>query len=173
MAMTSARRIPRELGSKLDSVRRRKIVLGLTGAALAGLAFSIALLLAAMLADWGLGLFSHPARWALSTTTWVLALGATAGLLVLTARRRPRLSQVARDVDDTVPELEERWTTLAELSASRDPDAMRGADALVDQLSREAVTLEHLVQPREVVPPSAVAPRGWLLAACVAALLLA
>jgi hypothetical protein len=57
---------------------------------------------------------------------------------------------VAREVDRAVPGLEERWSTVAELSSSNDPAEMLGAESMAHQVRREAVGLEHLVQPEHV-----------------------
>ncbi|MBI4578134.1 MAG: hypothetical protein HY718_00435, partial [Planctomycetes bacterium] len=139
--------LPPVVESTLRSVQRRLVLFTIIeGLILAGATLLAAMLLAMLIDD-----LACPTR-----VAWRLALTATslaAALLVLGRQvwllvvGWPRLSRVAMDVERSVPDLQERWSTLTELAESRDPPSVRGAGAFIRRLAAEAVGLSYWVQP--------------------------
>ncbi len=165
--------VPAQVQNKLRDVRRRETRLKFLSGATSALAAFLAVMMAAMLVDWLFTLFSTPLR----TILTLIAL-ATGALLLLVWGLRPLISRfhatdVARDVDEAIPQLEERWSTVTELSETLDPPEIRGADAMIRQVTLEAAALEHQVTPEAVATTEKVQKSLYVLGGISAALLLA
>jgi hypothetical protein len=165
--------MPPVVEATLRTVRRRLIAFACAEVIATGVLVLLAGVLSGMLAD-GLG---SPARIGWRVTLTGLALGTTVGVLiwgiVLLIRRWPRQSQVAAQIEQAVPDLEERWSTIVELTESHDPPAVRGAAAFFRRVASEAVGLSYWVQPSRF-PVRTRIPRlcfatGGLLALLIAA----
>ncbi len=143
--------VPSSLQSTVRAVRRRELGVALVRAVLWGAGALLAAMLLAMCLDGLLTLFS-PA-WRAGLTYAALAASALAALagLVRVGLLRWRMAQVALEIDLAVPQLEERWSTVTELAASRDAPAFRGDPALLQRVSQEADRLRGLVHPNRVV----------------------
>ncbi|KKK61192.1 hypothetical protein LCGC14_3016780, partial [marine sediment metagenome] len=164
-------RVPPAVDAKLRRVRRR----GRTMGALRGLAMTAVVLLAAMmlamLVDWMVVLFSP--SWRKLLTLTALGAGAAAALLGLAPVlfRRRSLEAVALEVDRAVPQLEERWATVAEVAKDNGPPSMRGAPELIRKVADEAEGMSDLVRAGQVVPVRRI--RSWLVGVGVAGAVLA
>ncbi|KAA5539023.1 hypothetical protein FYK55_25680 [Roseiconus nitratireducens] len=106
----------------------------------------------------------------------------TAGTLAATAasvfafgyrpiRSALRWNDAANAVDGEIPQLEERWSTVASLSSRQLSDQTPTQRAMAAQVISEAVAMEQIVQPSRVAPP--VSPKPAVAAAAASALLLA
>lgn len=156
--------VPQGVTRKLHAVRgRRRWLTLVSGAALAG-AVCAGLLLAAMLLDWLVTPFDSRLRVVLTTIVLVAGAAAWLGWSLRPLLSRSPLPEIAGLVDAAVPQLEERWTTIADLSRTSDPAAMRGSDAMIGQVAREAERLEELVEPQRIV--SGRGTRPYLFALC-------
>ena len=165
--------VPTVIESKLRRVRRRHRFAHALAGVLATAAALLAAMMFAMIVDWVLILF-NPA-WCVAVTGTALVV--TAVVFVLTfvrpLMRRLRLEAVALTVDQAVPALEERWSTVAEMAACNDPPSMRGADSLARKVTDEAVGMSDQVQVAEIAPlkgakTPAVALAGALLVLALA-----
>jgi len=163
---------PAAIEQKLRHIRRRQCTLAVVRALLLTAAVLLAAMLLAMLADWSLTLFSTAARTALTAAAIVAALVTLlwTGVFPLAASRG--LRQAASKVDQALPHLEQRWTTVASFAEmGRRPRAAIPA-AMLQQVTSEAVALARLVEPARVAAPApARRAAAWL--ACAAAAVVA
>lgn len=165
--------VPSAVHNKLLQVRRRDARLRFLAGTMSALAAFLLVMMTAMLIDWTFTLFSTSTRVVLTTTSLIAG-----GMLLLAWGLRPlltrhRLADVALDVDEAVPGLEERWSTVAEMSATNDPPEKRGAAAMIAQVTREAEAMEDLVTPEAVATTERVRGKLYVLSGVCAALLLA
>lgn len=165
----SRQKLPPNVADKLRSIRRRARVLAfLEGLARTG-AVLIGAMLVAMLVDLAVGWLDPLARY----TVTAIALGGVAFLgglwCMLPLIRRRTIVSTARDVEQTVPQLEERWSTVTELAQNNDPAEVRGSEAMINKVGSEAELASASINPRSVISagPLFHASR-WLLGAVAA-----
>ena len=118
------------------------------------IARSVAVLLTAVLA-------AISVDWLFATQSGLLRVLLTgsalaAGLVVLgrgaaESFRRGKRNHLAREVDGAVPRLQERWSTVTELSSNQ--FEVGAHPAMVRQVSNEAVQWEPRIEPSDVVSP--------------------
>src|SRR5687767_636158 len=158
--------LPGVIAAKLRAIRRRAVTLTL----LQGLVLTGSVLIAAMLValavDWTVGWFSPAGRY----TFTALALVATGAAFIFWCLRplaRTRtIVATARDVDASLPQLEERWSTVTELSQSKDAPEVRGSEAMIHKVASEAELANASITPRTVVSARPVLQAArWLAAA--------
>lgn len=165
--------VPAPVRQKLRDVRGRNTKLRFLAGAMTALAGFLAVMMGAMLIDWLFTLFSTSMR----TLLTVISLSA-GGVFILAWGLRPllaryQLGDVAREVDEAIPELEERWSTVAEYSENDDPLEMRGAEAMIQKVAREAADLDHVVSADAVAKTDSVRHGAYILGGISAVLLLA
>ncbi|WP_339886625.1 hypothetical protein [Rhodopirellula europaea] len=157
-------RIPSAIESKLRRIRLRHATLIIVSA----FAFSIGVLLLlmtpSMLIDWMFPFASPLLRITLTGITVVATFATAAYWLIGPLRRSWQWLRAANAVDDNVPELEERWSTVASLSTQDRSTMSTTQRAMANQVTSEAVAMERMVQPRRIAPPIKLRP-GMLLAA--------
>lgn len=164
--------LPTTMEDKLRAIRRRLVVLAVARAFAFGAAVLIGAMVIAMALDWWLTLFSTTVRVALTSASTILGVGA---LLVTGAKpliEALGFARAAADADGEVPQLEERWTTVASFSVSDHQPTSATARAMLQQVTSEAVTLGRLVRPAQVAKPAALKP-GMIALAGSGVLLLA
>lgn len=130
--------------------RRRRMIDGATLGLSAG-AFLIALIGAAVLIDWRFAWTSPALRWLPPLIAIIVGVVA----LTLLARRiksQKPLRDEAREIDRTIPALEERWSTVTELSASKRDPVLKGSPELIAKVVTEASAFEPRVNPEAIVP---------------------
>ncbi|MBL8848753.1 MAG: hypothetical protein JNG89_03680, partial [Planctomycetaceae bacterium] len=136
--------VPQAVSRKLNAVSgRRRWVSILAGTSLAT-ALCCGLLLAAMLLDWLTTPFDSAPRIALTATVLLAGVAGWIYWVLRPALERLSIPLTAGLVDSAVPELEERWTTIADLSQTSDPPEMRGSSAMIGQVAHEAEAMQHL-----------------------------
>ena len=160
--------LPSTVEAKLRTIRLRHVAVAGLRAAAAAAAVLGGLMLVFMAVDW-----SDPFAdsW-IRVTGLVLTLAAAAatgiGLAVGPVRRALRVASAARAADRGVPQLEERWATVASLAEPKGHYEPYGSfqtridRAMADQVRREAAAMEKVVRPGQV--PAADSPRRALLA---------
>src|SRR5678815_675580 len=165
--------LPPSVAQKLRRIRRRARVLALLeGLARTG-AVLIGTMLVAMLIDLAVGWLDPRARYTVTS----LALGSVAVLCLLWCAlplvRRRNIVSTARDVDQVVPQLEERWSTVTELAQNDDAPEVRGSQAMIDKVGLEAELASATVTPESVISarPLFIASR-WFLGSAAALVLL-
>ena len=107
--------VPAAILRKLRLVRKRKMLVQVACALVASAAVLLAAMGVAMLIDWLATLYDS--RWRLVLTTAAISAAActVVGWSFVAWRRANRLDRVAAEVDQQVPKLEERWTTMTRL----------------------------------------------------------
>ena len=143
--------LPNSVAQKLRAIRHRAIALTL----LEGLSFTAAALLGAMLTamaiDWAAGWFDTRVRY----TFTILAFGVTAAAFVWWCLRplahKRTIISTARDVDAMIPQLQERWSTVAELAQSKDAPEVRGSAAMIHKVASEAELANTSISPKTIV----------------------
>lgn len=168
--MDSNRGLPQDVASKLRRIRRRAIITTLFRGLLLSLALVFGAVLAALMLDWLIG-WIHPASRYLSTTL-AAAMAAIAFIIwcVRPLLRRQELVSTARQVDDSMPELEERWSTVTELAHNQDTPEIRGSDALIRQVASESQSVSTTVSPAAIVPATPILRASRWFAAAAGAL---
>lgn len=165
--------VPASVAAKLASIRRRRLALLLGEGLLRAAAVLCGAMLAAMLIDYAAGWFDPRVRYLATGVALALGAGALIRGWFRPLSHRPTLVGTAREVDEALPQLEERWSTVTELSQSQDPAVVRGSEALIREVGAEAATAGAAIEPRRVVPAAALWRAGrWLLASAGATALL-
>ncbi|WP_443217458.1 hypothetical protein [Rhodopirellula sp. P2] len=128
----------------------------------AALALAIGVLLLlmvpSMLIDWMFPFASPVLRIALTSLTVVATFATAAYGLIGPLQRSLQWLRAANAVDHNVPELEERWSTVASLS-SQDPSSMTATQrAMATQVTSEAIAMERMVRPSHISPPIKLRP---------------
>ncbi len=141
--------VPAPVLRKLHQVRQRKLLVQVVSALVAAAAVFLTAMSVAMLVDWLAELYDSPLRILLTTSAVVAALVTTAGWLLFAWRRMLRLDRVATDIDQQIPQLEERWTTMTRLGAdAANPSVVH--PAMLRRLSSEALRWEPQIDPTHV-----------------------
>ncbi|MCA9084359.1 MAG: hypothetical protein KDA81_09905, partial [Planctomycetaceae bacterium] len=148
--------LPSAIEAKLRSIRWRQIMLALVRAVVASATVLCAAMLVAMIIDWWFVLFSTTIRTILTTVSLTAA-----GVTLLVVGRSPllkalRIRAVAEAADRTVPQLEERWLTVASFANTADRQLPAVTAAMLRQVTHEASAMERLVKPAQVASPASV-----------------
>jgi len=142
--------LPAAMADKLDVVRRRTLKVRIGTAIVAAVGVLLAAMAVAMLVDWLATIYEFRWRALLTYSAWTAA-GATLLVWAVAAwRHTRRLDAMAAKVDREVPGTEERWSTIATLSANG-----RSAEvhpAMLNQVSTEAQRWTPQIEVDRVVP---------------------
>ncbi len=142
---------PAVMRDRLSAVRTRRTVFALVRALAIGLTVLLVAMLVSMLIDWGVTLFDVRYRVLLTTSTLLLGLVALLWTGWGPIRRALGWTTAAEQVDQRVPQMEERWLTVASLAATgRDPKDP-ATQAMLARVTSEAVAMSRLVRPERVV----------------------
>ncbi|MEM8946128.1 MAG: hypothetical protein AAGD11_13220 [Planctomycetota bacterium] len=148
--------IPDAMAQKLELVRRRTLKVRIGTAIVAGVGVLLAAMGVAMLVDWLATLYDFRWRAALTYTAWITALVTLTAWAYAAWRHTRTVETMAAKVDEEMPELEERWSTIAEVTASgknRKPSAGQVVHpAMFQQVSEEALRWTPRVEPDRVIP---------------------
>ena len=154
----SHHQFPSAIKSKLQAVRWRHAAISLTFAIVFALAAWLVLMFAAMAIDWIYPFASTWLRIVLTGSTVTASLGVACWLGVGPVRHALQWARAATAVDSDIPELEERWSTVASLSA-RDAAKFSPLErAMAAQVTSEAVAMQRIVHPHRVDPPVSLRP---------------
>ncbi|HMJ66288.1 MAG TPA: DUF4175 family protein, partial [Candidatus Binatia bacterium] len=166
--------LPKSVAQKLRAIRRRAITLTLLEGLFLTVAAFLGAMLIAMLTDWLVGWFDPLPRHIM--TGFAIGVGVVAfGYWCLRPLFRKRtIVSTAREVDATLPQLEERWSTVTELSQNQDAPEVRGSEAMIHKVASEAELANTGITPKTVVSaqPAFRASRWLIGAGAVLALLL-
>lgn len=151
MSKTLQATFPSVIRDQLRAVRTRQMVFASVRALAIALTVLVTLMLTAMLIDWAVTLFDTRIRVAMTVTT----LLASVVTLVLGAwgpiRQALGWTTAARQVDQRVPQMEERWRTVASLAEAGRETKDITSRAMLARVTQEAVAMSSLVQPQRVV----------------------
>ena len=142
---------PSVMREKLRSVRWRQAGLSAARAVAIGATVLLAAMILSMIIDWAVTLFDTRVRILLTISTLLLG---TAMLLITGVR--PIIAafgwtRAAGSVDERIPVLQERWRTVASFAESRHQPTNAMAKAMLQQVTSEAVAMNTLVKPGQVV----------------------
>ena len=166
-------RIPTPVEDKLREVRGARDKARLAQAILLGFLALFLSMFAAMLVDWTFTLFSPFWRSMLTLTALAVSGSTLLAALVVGLGRNRRLEQVAAEVDHSLPQIEERWSTVAELAAAPLEQQRQIHKGMLDRLTREATKLEPEVSADDVVSLKGVMTTVFGLCALIGLLLIA
>ena len=142
---------PAVMRDRLSAVRTRRTAFALVRALAIALTALLVAMLVSMLIDWGVTLFDIRYRVLLTTSTLVMGLVALLWTGWGPVRRALGWTTAAEQVDQRVPQLEERWLTVASLAETgrdlKDP----ATQAMLARVTSEAVAMSRLVRPEQVV----------------------
>lgn len=160
--------LPAAMNDKLRAIRRRMVLVAIARAVASCAAVLMVAMVLAMAVDWWLTLFSTTVRLALSAASVALAAAALVLAGFVPLRDALRFARAASEADGEVPQLEERWTTVASFAASGTQPDSPTARAMLQQVTSEAVALGRLVKPAQVARPVALKqPLVALLASAI------
>ncbi|MDA0812937.1 MAG: hypothetical protein O3C21_11195, partial [Verrucomicrobia bacterium] len=161
-APTHLNAMPESVQSKLAAVRRRERGISIfSGLIKAGIGLLVLVVLA-MMVDARFIIFSPAVRWAIAIGTLVLVLAGCCFWLIRPLLQRRQLEAVARTVDSAVPQLEERWSTVASIGSRADALGA-GSPSLVRQVMMEAEGYVPQVEAKQVVSRQSVRLPGIIL----------
>lgn len=147
---SSNRLVPDVVSNKISRVISRARGLRLLSGACVAFASALVVLLVAIAVDWAFVLFDPAIR----TQITMAALGAMAALalacLGIAVFKGLTTIDAAKTIDQQVPELMERWTSINEFSTSSDPQEMRGSETFINKVAEEAAGMENIVQPNSI-----------------------
>ncbi len=162
---------PSVMREKLRSIRWRQAGLSAARAFAFALTVLLSAMIAAMILDWALTLFDTRIRILLTTITLLSAILTLLALGVRPVVKAFGWIRAAGDVDDRVPVLEERWRTVTGFAQSHHQPASAIAQAMLRQVTSEAVAMSTLVRPRHIVQSVSLRRSGMALSAACLALL--
>ena len=164
--------LPSEISNRLEEVLQRDLKIRWLNGIIRGLAFAFAIMITAMIIDLMIGWLSPGARWLMTLGSLGTVLTGFGLWLIIPLLRRPNTIDIAQTIDKKNPDLEERWSTVAELSNNQDPAAVRGSEAMIDAVKDEAQKLNYHINAEKIIPDAPIRmATKWL--AGVAAILLA
>jgi len=158
--------LPSAMEQKLRQIRWRQTLLAILRAVAISASVLIVAMVVAMAFDWSVTLFSTSVRTSLTIGAVALAVGALVVLGLPPLLAALRITHAASNADDEVPQLEERWTTVTSFAKSEHQPTSRTGQAMLQQVTSEAVAMGSLVQPTQVARPKAIRPAALMLGAC-------
>ncbi|MGI8603664.1 MAG: hypothetical protein ACR2OZ_11790 [Verrucomicrobiales bacterium] len=168
----SPNELPKSLAQKLRAIQRRAFVLKLSEGVVRTLAALILGLLLAMLIDWTMGWLDVRVRVSFTLLVFGAAVIGCAVWCVRPLLQSRTIVSTARDVDETLPQLEERWSTVTELSENADAPEVRGSAAMIRKVAAEAESANAAISPETVVSAKPLLlARRWLIGAAALFLL--
>ena len=117
--------LPSTMEKKLAQISRRQATISVLRAIAIGASVLLATMIIAMLIDWQLTLFNTTIRIALTVTSLLLTIGAVLITGVPTLVVALRRVEAAIGADAEIPQLEERWQTVANMAKPGRPPPMQ------------------------------------------------
>ena len=158
--------LPGAMAQKLELVRRRTLKVRVGTAIIAAIAVLLSAMGIAMLVDWLSTLFDFRWRAVLTYSAWAMAITTLVSWGLAAWRHTRRVDGVAAKVDQQIPELEERWSTVTQISAGQisagqisdsgaakqNGSATTVHPAMFEQVSKEAQSWTPRIEPDRVIP---------------------
>ena len=142
--------VPPVVAEKISDVVNRTRSTRLFSAAVVALAAILIVMLVAIGVDWALVLFEPGQRTRLTVASLVMMGILTAICLGMAAIRRFSKLDAARQIDEHLPQLQERWTSITEFSSTRAAPEIRGSETLIRKVAEEAEEFEKIVRPEQI-----------------------
>ena len=142
--------MPSVVDGKISEVlKRNRAVRLLSGLAIAAAAALFVLLLAIGI-DGFFVLFETESRARVRNFALIAMLTLLACSLGWAVFRRVSRIDAARQIDDQIPQLQERWTSVTDFASANVPTSMRGSETFIRKVAQEAAELERIVQPNQI-----------------------
>ena len=125
---------------------------------LAVAAVAMVAILAIMAVDAAVMIFSPATRWLLTLAGLGVTACAAYFFLIRPLTRSFTLAGVARVLEIRHPEIEERVSSAVELLMSKDDPSLRGSEALIAEVAREATADVRVVRPEREFSARTVRP---------------
>ena len=162
--------LPSAIQHKLRAIQRRQMAFSTVRGIAIGLGMLSLGLVGAMAIDWIFVLFGSTTRTLLTCATVGTSIAVAVVALVGPLRSAWDIRQAARSVDSQVPNLQQRWTTVASFSQPSQSPTTTREQRMQEQVSSEAVAMHSMVNPSKLAPLSLLGRPLWGLTACVLAL---
>jgi hypothetical protein len=162
---TSSSTVPTGMLGIITKVRRRRRLIAAAALGLSAGAYLLALIGAAVVMDWQFAWTSPALRW-LPPLIAIIIGALSLGVLTRRLQLRRPLRDEAREIDRTIPALEERWSTVTELSTTKRDPVLKGSPELIAKVVTEASAFEPRVDPEAIVPSQSL---RWPAILCVSA----
>lgn len=156
---------PAEMDLKLRRIRRRRCALAVIRASLLAVFALLTSMLVAMSIDLWFTLFETQARLMLTGASLLLAIATLLFTAAGPVAASLRLRRAAKHADREVPQLEERWTTVANFAESDHQPQTPWDRAMLQQVTSEAVAMGRLVEPARVARPDGLRRAAMIVAA--------
>jgi len=157
-ASIASNRMPSAIEAKLRSVRTRACAVAAVRSLASGWIVLTVLMAAAMIIDWAFPFMPTAVRTLLTGGTICAAIASIFLIGFRPIRNALGWNGAAATVDEMIPQLEERWSTVTSL-ASRDRNAESTvAKAMADQVTSEAVAMGRVVHPPQVISSASLGP---------------
>ncbi len=144
------RLVPTVVAEKISNVVNRTRGTRLVSGAIISLAAAGVVLLAAIGIDWALVLFEPAQRTQLTFASLITIASLSVICLGMMAFRRVSKLEAARQIDEQLPQLQERWTSVTEFSSTQAAPELRGSETFIRRVAEEAAQLEHIVLPQQI-----------------------
>ncbi|MEM8666920.1 MAG: hypothetical protein AAGG48_05360 [Planctomycetota bacterium] len=166
---TSTPKFPSEMEGKLRSVRWRHATLTIVRAMAAAWFVLTMLMFCSVVLDWLFPFMNNSVRVLMTSSTLLVSAVTLFVLAWKQVRNALGWDRAASSVDDEIPQLEQRWRTVASV-LKRDPATLTAVEkAMADQVTSEAVAMGRVVEPRRITPPAS--PRKALIAAMLSTII--
>ncbi|MEZ6125245.1 MAG: hypothetical protein R3C49_19020 [Planctomycetaceae bacterium] len=162
-------RLPAVMQEKLSSVRWRQAGVALLRSMALATAVLLILMLVAMSVDWSFTITSTAVRSVLTLVTVAAAVLVWLWTGLIPVLKAFRWTSAAGQVDLEIPQLEERWTTVASFAAGQECPSSPTAVAMLQQVTSEAVAMGRLVRPQRVIRTASLKPAALIFALSAAA----
>ena len=149
--ITNHAAFPSVMRDKLRSVRWRHAGISACCAAAIGVSVLLVTMTTAMLIDWCFTIFDSRVRILLTSTSLGLSLFSLAVTGIRPVIAAFGWTRAAGTVDQRIPQMEERWRTVASFSESNHQLTNAVAKAMLAQVTSEAVAMSTLVKPQQIV----------------------
>lgn len=164
------RTYPAVMDHKLRRIRSRQTALAVVRAVMLG-AFALGVsMIVAMAIDGWFTLFDTGIRIGLTVAAVFVAVVTLLRTGVGPVAASLGLQRAAHDADRELPQLEERWTTIASFAESNNQPHDATGRAMLQHVTSEAVALGSLVEPRRVVHTRELRTALLMLAGCLVVL---
>src|SRR5881394_78300 len=160
--------LPEGLARKLRAIRRRAFGVTFARACILALAALLGCMAVAMALDWNFAWLEAWPRY----VAMCIAAAATLVILFWYRPHRRTILRTAREVDDALPQLEERWSTVTELSQRKEAPEVRGSEAIIGRVESEADAAAKAITPDTLVSAQSVFRAARWLSGAVAALVI-
>ncbi|QDU38065.1 hypothetical protein Mal4_23850 [Maioricimonas rarisocia] len=157
--------MPSAVQEKLRSIRHRKICVAVVRAVAVSASVLMIAMVLAMLVDWAATLHAVGFRVIFTLSALAAAVIALIATAVPPLRDAARWTSLAAHADGEVPQLEERWTTIASMASSDRQPSTATERAMLQQVASEAVAIGRIVEPERVARPTELKPAAIFLGA--------